>query len=245
VTTWYHCIAEDSRISKMPVINPLQALVHPQTQKKTILHRLSIPNPNFWQFAFFCKQICRLGIVDFNLPSNWWVSQLQKSEFTVLVLGFESLGFELDNCGRTTKNAYCRIYRPWLWYGSIEAWLSKCELFSPLIVYLVSIEWIVGDAISTWLSLRHCPFLNKWRVGVVLASRETWSPFRLMRCPGSLVASSVINPLVFYPQKSSILIIVQTSVLYKKNKKKEKKEASSVILNDVLSCWSLITGFVP
>ncbi len=32
-TSWYHCIAEDSRIPKMPVINPLQALVHLQTQK--------------------------------------------------------------------------------------------------------------------------------------------------------------------------------------------------------------------
>ncbi len=28
----YHCVAEDSRIPKMPVINPLQALVLPQTQ---------------------------------------------------------------------------------------------------------------------------------------------------------------------------------------------------------------------
>jgi hypothetical protein len=32
-TSWYHCVAEDPRILKMPVINPLQALVHPQTQK--------------------------------------------------------------------------------------------------------------------------------------------------------------------------------------------------------------------
>jgi hypothetical protein len=40
-------------IPKMPAINPLQALVHPQTQKKTILHGLSIPNPNFSEFAFF------------------------------------------------------------------------------------------------------------------------------------------------------------------------------------------------
>jgi hypothetical protein len=31
--SWYHCIAEDSRIQKMPVINPLQAFVHPQIQK--------------------------------------------------------------------------------------------------------------------------------------------------------------------------------------------------------------------
>jgi hypothetical protein len=37
----------------MPVIDPLQALVHSQTQKKTILHGLSIPNPNFSEFAFF------------------------------------------------------------------------------------------------------------------------------------------------------------------------------------------------
>jgi hypothetical protein len=56
----------------MLVINPHQALVHPQThtKKKTILHGLSIPNHNFSEFAVFGKQICRLGIVDFNLPSN-------------------------------------------------------------------------------------------------------------------------------------------------------------------------------
>ncbi len=71
---------------------------------------MSIPNPNFSKFAFFGKQICRLGIVDFNLLSNCWVSQLGKSEFAVLVLSFEKLRLELDNCGRTTKNAYCRIY---------------------------------------------------------------------------------------------------------------------------------------
>jgi hypothetical protein len=38
----------------MPVINPLQALVHPQTQK-VFLHALSIVNPNFSEFAFFGK----------------------------------------------------------------------------------------------------------------------------------------------------------------------------------------------
>jgi hypothetical protein len=39
----------------MPVINPLQALVHLQTQKKkkTILQGLSIPNPNFSELAYF------------------------------------------------------------------------------------------------------------------------------------------------------------------------------------------------
>jgi hypothetical protein len=39
----------------MPVINPLQALVHLQTQKKNTLHGLSILNPNFSEFAFFGK----------------------------------------------------------------------------------------------------------------------------------------------------------------------------------------------
>jgi hypothetical protein len=53
--------------------------------------------------------------VDFNLPSNCWVSQLEKSEFAVPILGFEKLGLELDNCGRTTKNAYCPIYSLWKW----------------------------------------------------------------------------------------------------------------------------------
>ncbi len=31
-----YCVAEDSRIPKMPVSNPHQALVHPQTQKKKL-----------------------------------------------------------------------------------------------------------------------------------------------------------------------------------------------------------------
>jgi hypothetical protein len=53
-TSWYHCVAEDSRIPKMPVINPLQAFVHPQTQK-TAMHGLSSPNPNFSEFAIFGK----------------------------------------------------------------------------------------------------------------------------------------------------------------------------------------------
>ncbi len=44
-------VAEDSKIPKMPVINPLQALVHPQTQKTT-LNGLSIPNANFSKFTF-------------------------------------------------------------------------------------------------------------------------------------------------------------------------------------------------
>jgi hypothetical protein len=38
----------------MPVINPLQALVHPQTQKNYPAW-ISIPNPNFSGFAFFGK----------------------------------------------------------------------------------------------------------------------------------------------------------------------------------------------
>jgi hypothetical protein len=55
VISWYHWVAEDSTVPKMPVINPLQELVHPQTQKKTILHGLSITNINFSEFAIFGK----------------------------------------------------------------------------------------------------------------------------------------------------------------------------------------------
>jgi hypothetical protein len=41
----------------MPAINPLQALVHPQTQKKkTILRGLSIPKLNFSEFAFLVNR---------------------------------------------------------------------------------------------------------------------------------------------------------------------------------------------
>jgi hypothetical protein len=38
----------------MPVINPLQALVHPQTQKNYPAGIVN-PNPNFSEFAFFVK----------------------------------------------------------------------------------------------------------------------------------------------------------------------------------------------
>jgi hypothetical protein len=44
-------------IPKMPVINSLQALVHPQTQKDYLAWIVNpgIPNPNFSEFAFFGK----------------------------------------------------------------------------------------------------------------------------------------------------------------------------------------------
>jgi hypothetical protein len=35
-TSWYHCVAEDPGIPKMPVINPPQALFHLQTKKKKL-----------------------------------------------------------------------------------------------------------------------------------------------------------------------------------------------------------------
>jgi hypothetical protein len=48
------CIPEDSMIPKMPVINPLQSLVHPQTQKNYPAWIVN-PNPNFSEFTFFGK----------------------------------------------------------------------------------------------------------------------------------------------------------------------------------------------
>jgi hypothetical protein len=68
-TSWHHCVADDSRISKMPVINPLQAIVHPQTQKNYPAWIVN-PQPQLLRIRFFGKYICRLRIVDFNLPSN-------------------------------------------------------------------------------------------------------------------------------------------------------------------------------
>jgi hypothetical protein len=49
---------------------PLSKHLFIRKVKKTILHGLPIPNPNFSEFAIFDKKICILGIVDFNLPSN-------------------------------------------------------------------------------------------------------------------------------------------------------------------------------
>jgi hypothetical protein len=37
------------------------------------------------------------------------------------------LGLELDNCGRTTKHAYCRIYSLWVQYGS-----KNCAVIFPV-----------------------------------------------------------------------------------------------------------------
>jgi hypothetical protein len=58
VTSWYYCEAEDSRIPKMLVINPLQALVHPQTNNKNKSCPAWIvnPNPNFSEFAFLVNR---------------------------------------------------------------------------------------------------------------------------------------------------------------------------------------------
>jgi hypothetical protein len=56
--SWYHCVAEDSRIPKMPGINPLQAIVHPQTQKekKKPSHMdCQSPTPTSQNLPFFGK----------------------------------------------------------------------------------------------------------------------------------------------------------------------------------------------
>jgi hypothetical protein len=53
-TSCYHCLAEDYRIPKMPVIHPLQAFVI-RKLKKIALHGLSSINPNFSEFAIFGK----------------------------------------------------------------------------------------------------------------------------------------------------------------------------------------------
>jgi hypothetical protein len=129
------------QIPNLSVINPLQALVHPPTQKNYPAWIVN-PNPNFSKFAFFGKLICRLEMVDFNLPSNWWVSQLQISEFAILVLGFEKLGLELDNCGQTTKkrllshlysmvNPISVLFLGACWTVQSQIWQTVWSLFHP------------------------------------------------------------------------------------------------------------------
>jgi hypothetical protein len=53
-TSWYHWVAEDSKIPKMPVINPLQALVHPQTQENYPA-RVVNPQPQLLRIRLFGK----------------------------------------------------------------------------------------------------------------------------------------------------------------------------------------------
>jgi hypothetical protein len=53
-TSWYDCVAEDSTVPKMTVINPLPELVHPETQKNHSAWIVN-PQPNFSEFASFGK----------------------------------------------------------------------------------------------------------------------------------------------------------------------------------------------
>jgi hypothetical protein len=53
----------------MPVINPLQALVHLQTQKNYPAWLVN-PQPQLHRIHLFGEYIRKLGIVDFNLQSN-------------------------------------------------------------------------------------------------------------------------------------------------------------------------------
>jgi hypothetical protein len=96
----------------MPAINPLQALVHPQTQKKKKNYPAWIVNPQphvlkirlFWQIALQIRNC------ESQSPKELMSHTAPKSKFAAQILDFEELGLGLDNCGRTTKNAYCHIY---------------------------------------------------------------------------------------------------------------------------------------
>jgi hypothetical protein len=65
-TSWFHGVADDSRIQKM---RSLTLKKHSFTSKleETILHGLSIPNPNFSEFAFLVNpQIRNCGFQSFK-----------------------------------------------------------------------------------------------------------------------------------------------------------------------------------
>jgi hypothetical protein len=49
-------------------------------------------SPTSQNSPFLINRFADLGIVDFNIQSNWWVSLLQKSEFAVLVARFWEVG---------------------------------------------------------------------------------------------------------------------------------------------------------
>jgi hypothetical protein len=56
ISYWHQCAAEDSSIPKMLVINPLQALVHPQTRKKKQSGMdCQSPTPTSQNLPFFFK----------------------------------------------------------------------------------------------------------------------------------------------------------------------------------------------
>ncbi len=69
-TSWYHCVAEDSRIPKMSFINPFQAIVHPQTQKKKSSCMNCQSQPQLLKFCLFWWIHLQIRNCDFNLPSN-------------------------------------------------------------------------------------------------------------------------------------------------------------------------------
>ncbi len=112
-TSWYPCVAEDSR--------------SPQMRTSTLSKHLFICKLNKKKLSCICIDCQSTTPTSQNSPflvnrsadQELWLSifqaidelsLLQKSEFAVLDLGFEMLGLGLDSRGRTTKNAYCRIY---------------------------------------------------------------------------------------------------------------------------------------
>ncbi len=179
-TSWYHCVAEDSKIQKCRSLT-LSKHLFIRKLKKTALHGLSSPNPNFSEFAFFGKYICRLGIVDFNLPSNWWVSLLEKSEFSVVLLGFEKLGLGLDNRGRTTNKACCCIYSLWFEIVAVIQFVTSKWFSGPAVDFKgaktgtfwkrdsKSIHWnqYLPNFLEILIFLTSCPYLKVLRTKVL------------------------------------------------------------------------------
>jgi hypothetical protein len=92
------------------------------------MHGLSIPNPNFSEFVVFGKYICRLGIVDFNLPIE--IDELVCSKNPKLLFYFSVLrswGWNLTIVGGQPKNAYCRIYSLWSSLGMRQAIRTRSD----------------------------------------------------------------------------------------------------------------------
>ncbi len=139
------------------------------------------PTPTSQNSLFFGEYICKLEIVDFNLPSNWGVSHLHKSKFAVLDLGFEMMGLGLDNRGRTTKNAYRRIYSLWINLPLLKILYFHLYYTFPVDLSL-RLAWII---LILLLSARGCAaLLSPWRQRRASPDKRQWRrPTNGASCP--------------------------------------------------------------
>jgi hypothetical protein len=73
--SWHHWIADDHRISKMPLIFLKSQLLIWKIEKGA-LAGLSIANPKFFEIATFCRIVARTRKSRIQFSGKWWLSVL-------------------------------------------------------------------------------------------------------------------------------------------------------------------------